>query len=76
MEARALVVCWFLQQSSKVKESSLNEIWNADTAFLLKLGSGTISQRPTNNEATEKEKKESEGLKDKKQTKQNKKKTW
>ncbi len=32
---RALIICLFLQESSKVKESSLHEIWNADTAFLL-----------------------------------------
>ncbi len=32
---RALIVCLFLQKSSKVKESSLHEIWNADTAYLL-----------------------------------------
>ncbi len=25
----------FLQESAKVKESSLHEIWNADTAFLV-----------------------------------------
>ena len=25
----------FLQESFKIKESSLHEIWNADTAFLL-----------------------------------------
>ena len=31
---RALIVCQFLQESSKVKESSFHEIWNADTAFL------------------------------------------
>ncbi len=32
---RALIVCYFLQESSKTKESSLHEIWNADTACLL-----------------------------------------
>ena len=32
---RALIVCQFVQESSKVKESSLHRIWNADTAFLL-----------------------------------------
>ena len=32
---RELIVCLFLQESSKVKESSLYEIWNADTAFLV-----------------------------------------
>ncbi len=32
---RALVVCKFLKEFSKVKESSLHEIWNADTVFLL-----------------------------------------
>ncbi len=32
---RALIVCYFLQESFKVKENSLHEIWNADTAFLL-----------------------------------------
>ncbi len=32
---RALIVCLFLQESVKVKESSLYKIWNADTAFLL-----------------------------------------
>ncbi len=32
---RWLIVCQFLELSSKVKESSLHEIWNADTAFLL-----------------------------------------
>ena len=32
---RALMVCWFLQEVSKVKESNLHEIWNVDTAFLL-----------------------------------------
>ena len=31
----ALIVCLFLQESFKVKESSLREIWNADTALLL-----------------------------------------
>ncbi len=30
---RALVVCLFLQESFKVKESSLHEILNAGTAF-------------------------------------------
>ncbi len=30
---RALIVCWFLQESSKVKESSLHVIWNAHTVF-------------------------------------------
>ena len=32
---RTSIICWFLLESSKVKESSLHEIWNADTAFLL-----------------------------------------
>ncbi len=32
---RALIICEFIQESFKVKESSLHEIWNADTAFLL-----------------------------------------
>ncbi len=32
---RGLHVCSSLQESSKVKESSLHAIWNADTAFLL-----------------------------------------
>ncbi len=32
---RLLIVCWFFQESFKVKESSLHDIWNADTAFLL-----------------------------------------
>ena len=32
---RALIVCQFLQGSSKGKESSLYAIWNAHTAFLL-----------------------------------------
>ncbi len=32
---RTLIVCLFLQESSKVKESSLHTIWSADTAFLL-----------------------------------------
>ncbi len=31
---RALIVCLFLQESFKVKESSLYVIWNTDTAFL------------------------------------------
>ena len=31
---RTLIVCKFLQESFKIKESSLHEIWNADTAFL------------------------------------------
>ncbi len=31
---RALIVCKFLQESFKVKESSLHEISNADTSFL------------------------------------------
>ncbi len=31
---RELIVCWFLQEFSKVEGSSLDEIWNADTAFL------------------------------------------
>ncbi len=30
---RVVIVCWFLQESSKVKESSLHEIWNADTVL-------------------------------------------
>ena len=29
----ALIVCWFLQESFEVKESSLYVIWNADIAF-------------------------------------------
>ena len=32
---RVLIVCYFLQESSNVKESSLHEIRNADTAFFL-----------------------------------------
>ena len=32
---RALIVCYFLQESSKVKESTLHVICNAHTAFLL-----------------------------------------
>ena len=32
---RALIVCLFLQESIKLKESNLYKIWNADTAFLL-----------------------------------------
>ena len=32
---RVVIVCLFLQEFYKVKESSLHEIWNADTAFLL-----------------------------------------
>ena len=32
---RALIVCKYLQESFKVKESSLCVIWNADTVFLL-----------------------------------------
>ncbi len=32
---REMIVCLFLQESLKVKESSLYEIQNADTAFLL-----------------------------------------
>ncbi len=32
---RTLIICEFLQESSKVKESSLYKIWNADTTFLL-----------------------------------------
>ena len=32
---RALIACWFLQESFKLIESSLHEIWNADAAFLL-----------------------------------------
>ncbi len=32
---RALIVCSFLQESSKIKESRLHEIWTTDTAFLL-----------------------------------------
>ncbi len=32
---RVLIICYFLQESSKVKASSLHEIQNADTAFLL-----------------------------------------
>ncbi len=35
MEEYFLIACQFLQESSKVKESSLHEFWNADTAFLL-----------------------------------------
>ena len=34
----ALIICLFLQESFKVKESSLHEIWKADTAFLLQSG--------------------------------------
>ena len=30
-----MVVCWFLQESFKVKENGLHEIWNANTAFYL-----------------------------------------
>ena len=32
---RALIVCQFLPEFSMRKESSLHEIWNADTAFFL-----------------------------------------
>ncbi len=32
---RVSIVCYFHQEFSKVKESSLHEIWNADTAFYL-----------------------------------------
>ena len=32
---RALIVCYFLQESSKVKGSILHEIWYADIPFLL-----------------------------------------
>ncbi len=32
---RELIICLFLRESSKVKESSLHEIWIADTAFSL-----------------------------------------
>ena len=32
---RAWIVCYFVQESSQVKESSLHEIWNVNTAFLL-----------------------------------------
>ena len=32
---KALIVCYFFQESSKVKESSLYEIWNVDTVFLI-----------------------------------------
>ncbi len=32
---RALIFCLFLQEFSKVKESSLHEIWNADTVCVL-----------------------------------------
>ncbi len=32
---RALIACLFLQESSKGKESGVDEIWNADIAFLL-----------------------------------------
>ena len=42
---RTLIVCKFLQESSKVKESSLHEIWNADTAFLL--GGGELMRNVT-----------------------------
>ncbi len=31
------IVCQFLQESFKVKESSYDGIWNADTAFILNL---------------------------------------
>ncbi len=48
---RTLTVCLFLQESTEVKESSLHEIWNANTAFLLggaDFGQGvpTIHWRP------------------------------
>ena len=36
---RALIVCYFFQESSKVKVSSLYVIWNVHTAFLLLWGS-------------------------------------
>ena len=35
---RGLIVCQFLQESFKVKESSFPEIWNADTAFFYLVG--------------------------------------
>ena len=35
---RALIICYFFQESFKVNESSLHEIWNADTAFVLNWG--------------------------------------
>ena len=46
---REMIVCLFLQESSKVKESSLHEIWNADIAFLhsgagMPLGDTNINQ--------------------------------
>ncbi len=42
---RALIVCWSLKESFKVKERSLHEIWNAaDIAFLL--GEADLHVRP------------------------------
>ncbi len=40
---RVLIVCLFRRKSSKVKESSFHEIWNADTAFLLNRASWVSS---------------------------------
>ena len=37
---RGFIVCWVLQESLKVKESSLHDIWNEDTAFLLRGAQG------------------------------------
>ncbi len=44
---RAVIVSKFLQESSKVKESSLHEMWNAETAFLL--GAAELPQHNANN---------------------------
>ena len=41
---RALIICKFLRESFKVKESSLHEILSVDTAFLL---SGTAFYKLT-----------------------------
>ncbi len=35
---RALIACYFFQESFRVEESSLYGIWNADTAFFLLSG--------------------------------------
>ncbi len=39
---RALIVCYFLLESSKVKESSLYVMWNVHTAFLLCVGASML----------------------------------
>ncbi len=43
---RALIICQFLQESSKVEESSLHVIRNAHTTFLL-CGTDISSRVPT-----------------------------